>query len=84
MATDTKTAPARSQLQIADRSLPPASPCVSICELDAAAKVCIGCGRSLDEIAEWSAASAGRRWQIRDAALTRLSVIESSTSSEPQ
>ncbi|MDE2235325.1 MAG: DUF1289 domain-containing protein [Gammaproteobacteria bacterium] len=32
---------------------PPASPCTRICCLDEA-DVCIGCGRTLDEIRRWS------------------------------
>jgi predicted Fe-S protein YdhL (DUF1289 family) len=31
-----------------------ASPCIDVCSL-AADGICIGCGRSLDEIAAWSA-----------------------------
>ncbi|MCX7276006.1 MAG: DUF1289 domain-containing protein [Burkholderiales bacterium] len=30
------------------------SPCVSICQLDAAGALCVGCLRTLDEIAAWS------------------------------
>jgi predicted Fe-S protein YdhL (DUF1289 family) len=29
------------------------SPCVNVCTLDAH-KICIGCGRTIDEIAVWS------------------------------
>jgi uncharacterized protein len=39
------------------------SPCVDICRLDAAG-LCIGCRRTLDEIAEWSRASEARRREI--------------------
>jgi predicted Fe-S protein YdhL (DUF1289 family) len=31
-----------------------ASPCTSVCTMDAACRLCIGCFRTLDEIAEWS------------------------------
>ena len=31
------------------------SPCNKICTLDPASGLCIGCGRSLAEIARWSA-----------------------------
>jgi hypothetical protein len=55
-------------------SMPPeavvASPCRDICQLDAR-QVCVGCGRTLQEIAEWSRASAERRRQIVAAALLR-------------
>ena len=30
------------------------SPCISVCVMDAASGVCIGCLRTLDEIAAWS------------------------------
>ncbi len=33
---------------------PVASPCVSICRMDAASGLCEGCLRTLDEIACWS------------------------------
>ena len=31
------------------------SPCISVCVMDAAEGLCIGCFRTLDEIAAWSA-----------------------------
>ena len=33
---------------------PTASPCVSVCVMDAASGLCTGCLRTLDEIAAWS------------------------------
>ena len=32
----------------------PVSPCVSVCQIDAEQQLCIGCLRTLDEIAGWS------------------------------
>ena len=29
------------------------TPCVKICTLDARSGVCLGCGRTVDEIAQW-------------------------------
>ncbi|MBL8699020.1 MAG: DUF1289 domain-containing protein [Alphaproteobacteria bacterium] len=29
------------------------SPCIAVCRLDPATGLCIGCGRSIDEIANW-------------------------------
>ncbi|MCM2479693.1 DUF1289 domain-containing protein [Serpentinimonas maccroryi] len=37
---------------------PVPSPCVGVCRMDAASGYCLGCWRTLDEIAHWSAASA--------------------------
>ena len=31
-----------------------ASPCTSVCRMDDASGLCIGCARTLDEIASWS------------------------------
>lgn len=39
------------------------SPCVSLCRIDRD-RVCIGCGRTLNEIAEWSQASDDRKREI--------------------
>jgi uncharacterized protein len=46
------------------------SPCVDICRLNAQG-LCIGCRRTLSEIAEWSHASDARRLEILSALKTR-------------
>ena len=40
------------------------SPCINICKMDAASGLCIGCYRTLDEIAAWS--------RLDDTARTRI------------
>ena len=40
-----------------------ASPCINICQLDPQG-LCVGCRRTLEEIAEWSGASEARRREI--------------------
>ncbi|WP_374662152.1 DUF1289 domain-containing protein [Inhella sp.] len=35
---------------------PVASPCINVCRMDAASGLCLGCARTLDEIAAWSQA----------------------------
>jgi predicted Fe-S protein YdhL (DUF1289 family) len=37
------------------------SPCTGICKMDAASGLCLGCGSTSDEIAEWSTAGDVRR-----------------------
>lgn len=32
---------------------PPSSPCIKVCIVDGGAGLCIGCGRTLQEIAAW-------------------------------
>jgi hypothetical protein len=43
---------------------PVASPCVGICELDATGRVCVGCLRTLEEIAAWSGFSENQRRRV--------------------
>ncbi len=40
------------------------TPCVKVCTLDARAGLCLGCGRTIDEIAGWGAMTAGERRRI--------------------
>ena len=47
------------------------SPCIDVCQLDER-QVCVGCGRTLREIADWSSASAAQRREICAAAVLRL------------
>lgn len=56
-----------------------ASPCISICELNED-DVCLGCGRTLNDIAEWSGANNERRRVIVAAARHRLHPIKVATS----
>jgi hypothetical protein len=40
------------------------SPCIKVCQMDPARGVCIGCCRSLDEIARWSGMSDAEREHV--------------------
>lgn len=40
------------------------SPCISVCVLDAAGRTCIGCFRTLDEIAAWGTLDAAAKRRI--------------------
>lgn len=48
------------------------SPCQSVCRMDASLGLCVGCYRSLAEIAQWSQASAQRKQQIWAAIQSRV------------
>ncbi|WP_421989619.1 DUF1289 domain-containing protein [Roseococcus sp.] len=48
----------------------PPSPCRQVCVLEG--RICLGCGRSLDEIAAWPTASAASKRAILEAARARL------------
>jgi predicted Fe-S protein YdhL (DUF1289 family) len=43
---------------------PVASPCINVCRMDARSGLCLGCARSLDEIAGWAQASNAQRLAI--------------------
>lgn len=43
---------------------PLASPCINVCRMDEASGLCLGCFRSLDEIARWSAATPDEKIAI--------------------
>ena len=56
------------------------TPCVKICTLDARAGMCLGCGRSIDEIANWTAMSSAERVRIMGELPARLAA---STQTKP-
>lgn len=49
------------------------SPCILVCELDPRTDICIGCGRTLDEIAEWASVPRARQLEIVRMAAERRS-----------
>lgn len=49
-----------------------ASPCVKICLIHSAARVCVGCGRTIEEIAGWSALTDAGRADVMAALPARL------------
>ena len=42
------------------------SPCIKVCQMDPQRGVCLGCARTLDEIARWGAMSDAERGWIMD------------------
>jgi predicted Fe-S protein YdhL (DUF1289 family) len=52
---------------MSESSAAPASPCINVCRMDAASGLCVGCLRTLDEIAAWGSASNERKTQILQA-----------------
>jgi predicted Fe-S protein YdhL (DUF1289 family) len=51
------------------------SPCTKVCVVHPAHAICIGCGRSLDEIARWMALSDTERTAIMAQLPARLAAI---------
>ena len=48
----------------APRERPPASPCLGICLMDPATRLCRGCLRRVEEIAAWYEATAAEKHDI--------------------
>lgn len=42
------------------------TPCIKVCTLDARSRLCLGCGRTIDEIAAWRTMSAAERKRVMD------------------
>lgn len=40
------------------------TPCIKICTIDPASRLCVGCLRTLDEIGAWGGLSEGERRRI--------------------
>jgi uncharacterized protein len=51
------------------------SPCVDVCVIHRAAKICVGCYRTGDEIAQWSRLSPEQRSAIRADLPERASLL---------
>jgi len=43
------------------------TPCIKVCQMDPVRGVCIGCRRTLDEIARWGSMSDAERKAVMDA-----------------
>ena len=43
---------------------PISSPCTKICTIDPRSKLCLGCGRTLTEIAQWASLGEPERQRI--------------------
>lgn len=52
------------------------SPCIHVCTVDAASRLCIGCGRSVDEITRWVDMTPAERRAIMDGLPDRLAVLD--------
>jgi predicted Fe-S protein YdhL (DUF1289 family) len=53
-----------------------ASPCISVCEMSPHNGFCLGCYRTLDEIAAWSVLDVATRRAIVDALPARRAMAE--------
>ena len=52
------------------------SPCVKVCQMDPQRGLCLGCARTLDEIARWGSMSDAERDSILQQLRARLDVAK--------
>ena len=55
------------------------TPCTQVCVVHPALKLCVGCGRSLDEIARWIEFDAVERRRIMALLPSRLAALSAAT-----
>ena len=56
---------------------PVASPCINVCTLDAAGGICLGCHRTIDEIASWGGMPDAERARVIAMLPARKAQLES-------
>ena len=51
------------------------TPCIKICTYDAGSGLCLGCGRTLEEIGEWLSMTDAERRKVMEELPARLSAL---------
>ncbi len=57
----------------------PESPCVGLCQLDRERGHCMGCGRTLDEISQWTRMDVDGKRHVIALATARLEAVPAAT-----
>lgn len=52
------------------------SPCVQVCQIDQLLQLCLGCGRTLDEIGRWSKLDDPQRLMVMQHLPQRMKKLE--------
>lgn len=58
---------------------PISTPCIKVCAVSGQLGLCIGCGRTLPEIASWGSLDEARRQEIMAELPARLAAVPAST-----
>lgn len=59
------------------------SPCIKICTLDARSGLCLGCGRTIGEIASWASLSDAERARVMGELAGRLARFAAEPAAAP-
>ncbi|MFK8252043.1 DUF1289 domain-containing protein [Ancylobacter terrae] len=54
---------------------PASTPCIRVCTLDASGRLCLGCGRTIEEIGAWRALDEPTRQSIMARLHPRLAAL---------
>jgi len=52
------------------------TPCTKVCVVDPASRLCVGCGRSLEEIGRWTVMTADERARVMAELPRRLAALD--------
>lgn len=52
------------------------TPCINVCVIDQATRLCAGCGRTIDEIAQWRSLTEAERHSIMRALPERRKAMQ--------
>ena len=66
-------------LAVAEMAEPISTPCIKVCAVSGQTGLCIGCGRTLAEIANWGALEEPARLAIMATLPARLAAAEAET-----
>jgi predicted Fe-S protein YdhL (DUF1289 family) len=72
--------PALASMTIATRPPVIESPCLRICSLDPASNLCMGCGRTIEEITHWYGMGDDKRSRIMAELPARLASLRAANS----
>ena len=61
----------RRELRLRALAEGPPSPCISVCQIDDATGLCLGCRRTIDEIRDWIIMSPEERQRLLEALALR-------------
>lgn len=70
MDAPAKTSPCSSA------AAPALTPCVQVCQIDQMLRLCLGCGRTLDEIGRWSKLDDEQRLMVMEQLPYRMEKLE--------
>jgi hypothetical protein len=55
---------------------PPSTPCIQVCVIDPGSRLCVGCGRTVNEIAAWGGLDESARLAIMARLPARLAAAQ--------